>query len=69
MIFVADESLVSPIIGAIRGLGYDVMSIAEMSPGISDTAVLAKAQAMGAVLVTADKDFGELAFRQGHTHF
>ena len=39
--------------------------IAEMEPGISDDRVLDLANQEADVLVTADKDFGELVFRQG----
>lgn len=35
------------------------------SPGVSDEVVLARAEAEGRVLLTFDKDFGELAFRRG----
>ena len=35
-----------------------------MEPGISDDAVLDKANRESALLITADKDFGELVFRQ-----
>ena len=36
-----------------------------MAPGISDESVLAMANREASLLVTADKDFGELVFRQG----
>lgn len=35
-----------------------------MEPGVSDDVVLAEANERNALLVTADKDFGELVFRQ-----
>ncbi len=38
--------------------------IAEMEPGISDDAVLHLANQKQTLLLTADKDFGELVFRQ-----
>jgi predicted nuclease of predicted toxin-antitoxin system len=34
------------------------------TPGVGDEQVLARAALEGRVLVTADKDFGELAFRR-----
>jgi predicted nuclease of predicted toxin-antitoxin system len=34
-----------------------------MEPGISDSQVLTEANARSALLITADKDFGELIFR------
>lgn len=43
--------------------------VAEMEPGISDDIVLASANREAALLLTADKDFGEMVFRQRlHTH-
>ena len=41
-----------------------VMSVVEMDPGISDDIVLDLASQEGSLLLTADKDFGELVFRQ-----
>jgi predicted nuclease of predicted toxin-antitoxin system len=35
------------------------------APGSSDPAVLARAAAEGRILITFDKDFGELVFRSG----
>ncbi|MEW6447649.1 MAG: DUF5615 family PIN-like protein [Bacillota bacterium] len=64
MIFLADESVDQQIIDRLREHGYVVIAVVEMEPGISDTAVLDLANAREALLVTADKDFGELVFRQ-----
>lgn len=41
------------------------MYLAEMEPGLSDEIVLERARERSAVLITSDKDFGELVFRQG----
>lgn len=49
---------------SLREAGYEVQYVAEMWPGISDPEVLQRAQAMGSVLLTGDKDFGELVFRR-----
>jgi predicted nuclease of predicted toxin-antitoxin system len=61
--FVADESLDEEIVDRLRQDGHFVWYIAEMEPGISDDVVLDLANQEGAVLLTADKDFGELVFR------
>lgn len=63
MIFLADENLDFPIISAIRNEGYDVLSISELSPSIDDNDVLKIANKENRVLLTSDKDFGELVFR------
>lgn len=64
MIFLADESVDQQIIDRLREHGYVVIAVVEMEPGISDTAVLELANARNALLITADKDFGEIIFRQ-----
>jgi predicted nuclease of predicted toxin-antitoxin system len=63
--FLADESVDRQIVDSLRQRGHDVMYVAEMEPGISDDAVLDLANQEGALLLTADKDFGELVFRLG----
>jgi predicted nuclease of predicted toxin-antitoxin system len=68
MNLLADESIDQPIVVALRQDGHDVVYIAELSPSISDDEVLDRANHGGAVLLTADKDFGELVFRQGRAH-
>lgn len=68
MTFVADESVDRQIVEAVRGLGFDVLFIAESDPGIADDEVLSRAERRGSVLLTADKDFGELVFRQRRLH-
>ena len=65
MNFLADESVDRQIVDSLRQRGHDVLYVAEMEPGISDDAVLDLANQEGALLLTADKDFGELVFRLG----
>ena len=48
----------------MRADPHEVAYVAEQTPGVSDDAVLDRAQTTGAVLLTADKDFGELVYRQ-----
>jgi predicted nuclease of predicted toxin-antitoxin system len=68
MRLLADESVDQPIVVALRRDGHDVAYVAELSPGTSDDEVLDAANNRGAVLVTADKDFGELVYRHGRAH-
>lgn len=44
------------------------MFITEIDPGIDDEAVLLRSRESDSVLLTADKDFGELVFRQRLLH-
>lgn len=69
MNLVADESIDAAITIRLRQEGHHVWAVAEMAPGLTDEAVLTLAHDRCAILVTADKDFGELVFRQGRaTH-
>ena len=63
MNLLADESIDLQIVDRLRQDGHLVHYIAEMEPGISDDVVLDLANQDTAVLLTADKDFGELVFR------
>jgi predicted nuclease of predicted toxin-antitoxin system len=65
---VADENVDKQIIDRLRSDGHDVLSIDELAPGINDDAVLLRSRESNAVLLTADKDFGELVFRQRLLH-
>ena len=64
MRFVADESVDRQIVERLRQDGHHLLSVAEMEPGISDDVVLARSNEETALLLTADKDFGELVYRQ-----
>ncbi len=68
MNLLADEGVDRPIVERLRQDGHSVVYIAELSPGIGDEAILAQANASYALLLTLDKDFGELVFRQGLVH-
>lgn len=59
----ADESVDRQIVDRLRGDGHQVDSIAELRPGADDAEVLGVANRQDSVLITADKDFGELVFR------
>jgi predicted nuclease of predicted toxin-antitoxin system len=61
----ANENVPGAVIAALRQQGHDVAWILEDGPGSSDTVVLERAQREGRVVVTFDKDFGELAFHRG----
>ena len=61
----ADEGVERQVVERLRQDGYQVHYVAEMDPGISDDEILQQANQAEALLVTADKDFGELVFRLG----
>jgi predicted nuclease of predicted toxin-antitoxin system len=66
---VCDEGVERAIVERLRNDGHAVIYIAELSPGVSDDAVLVEAHRLEAPLITKDKDFGELVFRQGLASF
>ena len=65
MRILANENFPGGAIVSLRLNGDDVVLIREDLPGSSDIQVLERAQIDDRVLVTFDKDFGELAFRFG----
>ena len=68
MKIVADESVDRPIVDTLRAQGRDVVYVAELAPGIRDDLVLSMSHDSAALLLTADKDFGELVYRQRKLH-
>ncbi len=64
MNWLLDENIDRVIAERLRDLGYHVTYIAEIDPSASDEEVLERARAEEAMLLTADKDFGELVFRR-----
>ncbi|HEY6350037.1 MAG TPA: DUF5615 family PIN-like protein [Candidatus Angelobacter sp.] len=67
MNFVADESCAGPVIRALREAGHDVVAITEVTPGASDDQVLKRALNEKRVLITEDRDFGELIYARGRS--
>ena len=68
MALVADESVDSGIVRGLRQKGIFVFSVAEECWGIKDSEVLRIAFQKDSLLITEDKDFGELAFRLKFQH-
>lgn len=64
MNLVADEGVDRQIVDRLRHDGHRVFYVAEMQPGVADDVVLELANREDALLVTADKDFGDLVFRR-----
>ena len=61
----ANENLPEDCIARLRQDGHDVLWIREAAPRISDGDVLARAHDENRLLITFDKDFGELVFKRG----
>lgn len=63
--FLANENIQQEVVDAVRQAGHDLKWIKKIQPGIDDDSVLQISMAENRVLLTFDKDFGEMAFRQG----
>ncbi len=63
MRFLANENFPGPAVAALQAAGHDVVWIRIAKPGATDPEVLAWAMREERVLLTFDKDFGELAAR------
>lgn len=63
-----DENFPAPSVAYLRAAGFDVVSVTEYRPGISDTEVLNLAVAQARWLITFDRDYGELVFAQQQAH-
>jgi predicted nuclease of predicted toxin-antitoxin system len=62
---IADENVPGEAVAAMRQAGHDVTWIRTDAPGSSDADILDRAQREDRIVVTFDRDFGELAFRSG----
>jgi predicted nuclease of predicted toxin-antitoxin system len=65
MRFLADESCDFAVVRALREAGYDIAVIAEGHAGITDLEVMAVAASEGRIVISEDKDFGQLSFAGG----
>ncbi|QDL97521.1 hypothetical protein FLL57_09465 [Rhodopseudomonas palustris] len=65
MRWLADECVPASLVAALRADGHDVLYVAEMAAGLSDAEVVTMAASDGRLLLTEDKDFGELTVRFG----
>ena len=63
MRLLANENFPLDAVESLRTNGHDIAWIREDARGSKDEQVLARAQQEDRILVTFDKDFGELAFR------
>lgn len=61
----ADEGVDLQIVEALRSAGLDVAYAAETDTAATDEYLLQRAAAEARLLITSDKDFGELVYRLG----
>lgn len=68
MKFIGDESTGNAVANELQRQGHDVLSIQLQAPGAVDNEILNKAVFEDRILITNDKDFGELVYRSGMPH-
>jgi predicted nuclease of predicted toxin-antitoxin system len=65
MRFLANENFPLASINCLRAEGHDVRSVSEDSPGARDSDVLARSQSEGRIILTFDRDYGDLVYGLG----
>ena len=65
MRFLANENFPGAAVAALEAAGHDIVGVRMAAPGMSDPEVLAWAAREHRILLTFDKDFGELVLKRG----
>ncbi len=69
MKIVTDENVDFLIVEILRENNFEVIHIGEVLPGADDDEILSLSNRESAILLTEDKDFGELVFRFKKTNW
>jgi len=67
MKILSDENIPKDIVTWLRSAGHDVLAAADIQPGAPDGDWVSRADREQRLILTSDKDFGELVFRDGLT--
>lgn len=65
MRFLADENFPGDAVAQLKIAGHDIVWVRSAAPGSKDEEIVAWAAREGRIVLTFDKDFGELAWRAG----
>jgi predicted nuclease of predicted toxin-antitoxin system len=68
MRFLVDECTGPAVAEWLREQGYEAFSVFDEAQGMADETVLSKAFDENWILITNDRDFGEMIFREGREH-
>jgi predicted nuclease of predicted toxin-antitoxin system len=66
MRFLADECCDAATVDILRSKGHDILYVFETMRGATDDEILRRAYLENRILLTEDKDFGELVYRLQH---
>lgn len=67
--FLVDEGCDAIVVRTLRKLNYDVLYVAEISPGKDDQDILTLGYQDQRIIITEDRDFCELVFRDNKPTF
>jgi predicted nuclease of predicted toxin-antitoxin system len=65
MRFLADENCDFTVVHALREAGHDVLCVSEITPRAEDSEVIKLADDEKRIVLTEDKDFGQLVYSHG----
>ena len=68
MRFVVDAGVGTSVERPLRDLHYPVVAVWDINPHMPDVQVLDLARQQQAIVVTMDKDFGDLIFKERQPH-
>ncbi len=64
MKFLADVNIEKPIVDELKRIGYNIIWVADVDKYLDDISIFKIARKENRILLTNDKDFGEIVFRQ-----
>jgi predicted nuclease of predicted toxin-antitoxin system len=65
MRFLANENFPLASVNRLRQAGHDVVAVIEDTPGAKDIEILIRATREARIVLTFDRDYGELVYRLG----
>ncbi|MEZ4866312.1 MAG: DUF5615 family PIN-like protein [Caldilineaceae bacterium] len=66
--FIVDECTGMAVVHFLRDQGHDAIGVSEVLPQAVDHEILQWALSEGRIVVTNDKDFGDMVFRDSYAH-
>jgi predicted nuclease of predicted toxin-antitoxin system len=62
--FIADENIPRETVELLKRKGVDIVSVSDVSPGLGDDEILELARKDERIVITFDRDFSQLIFKQ-----